>query len=252
MKLRVLIVDDEPLARARVRELLREETDVEIVGEARNGIQAVEAIKAQKPDLVFLDVKMPGLDGFGVLRALEPANMPAIIFVTAYDKHAVEAFEVHALDYLLKPYQPKRFKQAVAKAREHLADNSGALLVRLRRLLEAEKSAEPLLTRFAVKSGGRTVFVPVKAVEWIEAAGNYLILHVGKENHLIRDTLAALEGKLPSRMFVRVNRSALVNSEFVKGVEAAGIDSHVLKLKDGTALPVTRSIRELEELLRFG
>ncbi len=252
MKLRVLIVDDEPLARARVRQLLAEETDVEIAGEARNGIQAVEAIKTQKPDLVFLDIKMPGLGGFEVVRSLDPDEMPAIIFVTAYDKHALEAFEVHALDYLLKPYQPQRFKQAVARAREHLKDGAQSVAARLLKFLEAEKTVEPFLTRFSVKSGGRLTFVPVKTVEWIEAARNYLILHVGKENHLVRESLGGLETKLPPQMFVRINRSSLVNLDCIKTVEPAAGDTHVLTLKDGTRLPVTRSVRELEKLLSFG
>jgi two-component system LytT family response regulator len=250
MKLRVLVVDDEPLARSRVLELLAEEPDVEVAGQCRNGIEAVKAIQEQRPDLVFLDVKMPGLDGFEVLRSLDPARLPAVIFVTAYDKHAVEAFDVHAVDYLLKPYQPERFKRSLQRARELLRDEAKVLTARLTRLLQAENPG--YLTRFSIRAGGKTLFVPVKEVDWIEAAGNYLVLHAGTENHLLRETLNGLETKLPPKTFARVNRSALANLERIKDIEPAGPDTHVLTLRSGVKLPVTRSVRELEELLKFG
>lgn len=252
MKLRVLIVDDEPLARSRILELLREEPDIEVLGQCRNGLEAVKAIQGQSPDLVFLDVQMPGLSGFEVLRSLDQAQLPAVIFVTAYDKHAVEAFDVHAVDYLLKPYQPARFKRALQRARAHPPGGAQALTARLMRLLEAEKPTESHLTRFSVKAGGKTSFINVKEVDWIEAAGNYLILHVGKDNHLVRETLSGLETKLPAKTFVRVNRSTLVNLERIKALEPAGEDNHVLTLRNGVKLPVTSSVRELEELLKFG
>jgi two-component system LytT family response regulator len=250
MKLRVLVVDDEPLARSRILELLTEERDVEVVGQCRNGIEAVKSIQEQQPDLVFLDIKMPGLDGFEVLRSLDPARLPAVIFVTAYDKHAVEAFDVHAVDYLLKPYQPERFKRSLQRARELVRDEGKVLTARLTRLLEAE--SRTYLSRFSIRAGGRISFVPVKEVDWIESAGNYLLLHVGKENHLLRETLNGLETKLPPKAFVRVNRSALVNLERIKALESDGPDTHVLTLRSGAKLPVTRSVRELEELLKFG
>jgi two-component system LytT family response regulator len=252
MNLRVLIVDDEPLARERVAELLSEETGIEVVGQCRNGIEAVQSIKELKPNLVFLDIQMPGLNGFEVLRSLEPSQMPAVIFVTAYDKHAVEAFDVHAVDYLLKPYQPERFKRALSRAREKLSGNSDAIVTQLARLLEAEQAPETVLARFSVKIGGKTQFIPVKEVDWIEAAGNYLILHVAKDNHLVRETMAGVESKLPPGVFARISRSALVNVERVKEIEPVGADSHILTLRNGAKLPVTRSVRELEELLKFG
>lgn len=252
MNLRILIVDDEPLARERVAGLLSEETGVEVVGECRNGIEAVNSIKGLKPDLVFLDVQMPGLNGFEVLRALEPSRMPAVIFVTAYDKHAVEAFDVHAVDYLLKPYQPERFKRALERARQKMEGGAAAIAAQLARLIETEKEPDTVLARFSVKIGGKTQFVPVKDVDWIEAAGNYLVLHAGKDSHLVRETMAGVESKLPAGVFVRISRSALVNVERVKEIEPAGIDGHVLALRNGAKLPVTRSIRELEELLKFG
>ena len=252
MNLRILIVDDEPLARERVAGLLSEETGVEVVGECRNGLEAVTSIKGLKPDLVFLDVQMPGLNGFEVLRALEPSRMPAVIFVTAYDKHAVEAFDVHAVDYLLKPYQPERFKRALERARQKMEGGTAAIAAQLARLIETEKEPETVLARFSVKIGGKTQFVPVKDVDWIEAAGNYLVLHAGKESHLVRETMAGVESKLPPGVFARISRSALVNVERVKEIEPAGADGHVLALRNGARLPVTRSIRELEELLKFG
>jgi len=250
MKLRVLVVDDEPWARSRILELLTEEPDVEVVGQCRNGIEALRAIQDQRPDLVFLDVQMPGLDGFEVLRSLDPARLPAVIFVTAYDKHAVEAFDVHAVDYLLKPYQPERFKRSLQRARELVQDQAQVLKARLTRLLEAEKPS--YLTRFSIRAGGKTSFLQVKEVDWIEAAGNYLLLHVGKENHLLRETLNGLENKLPPKTFVRVSRSVLVNLEQIKQLEPSGPDAHVLTLRSGVKVPVTRSVRELEELLKFG
>jgi two-component system LytT family response regulator len=192
MTLRILIVDDEPLARERVAELLSEETDAEVIGECRNGIEAVQSIQALKPDLVFLDIQMPGLNGFEVLRSLERSQMPAVIFVTAYDKHALEAFDVHAVDYLLKPYQPERFKRALDRARETLRGGATAIVAQLARLLDGERAPETALARFSVKIGGKTQFIPVKEVDWIEAAGNYLILHVARENHLVRETLAGV------------------------------------------------------------
>jgi two-component system, LytTR family, response regulator len=252
MKVRVLIADDEPLARSRLVELVSQESDVEVIGQCRNGLEAVAAIKEKKPDLVFLDIRMPGLDGIEVLRSLDQSQLPAVIFVTAYDKHAVEAFDLNAVDYLLKPYQPERFKRALQRAREHLQSGTSVLTARLLRLLETEKPAEPSLTRFSIKAGGKTQFVAVKEVEWIEAAGNYLILHVAKENHLVRDTLAGLESKLPPKHFIRVNRSALVNLERVKEIEPTGNDTHVLTLRSGAKLTATRSVREIEELLKFG
>ncbi len=250
MKLRVLVVDDEPLARSRILELLTEEPDVEVVGQCRNGIEAVKAIQERQPELVFLNVKMPGLDGFEVLRSLDPARLPAVIFVTAYDKHAVEAFDVHAVDYLLKPYQPERFKRSLQRARELVRDQAKVLTARLARLLEADNPSH--LTRFSIRAGGKTSFIPVKEVDWIEAAGNYLVLHAGRENHLLRETLNGLETKLPPKTFARVNRSALVNLERIKELEPSGPDTHVLTLRSGVKLPVTRSVRELEELLKFG
>jgi two-component system LytT family response regulator len=252
MKLRVLIVDDEALARTRVRKMLAEEAEVEVLGECANGPEAIAAIRQHRPDLVFLDVQMPEVSGFDVLRALAPDEIPAVIFVTAHDEHAIEAFEVHALDYLLKPFKQSRFQEALQRAREHLASRDvRALNQRLTDWLNAPKAESPCLTRLAVKSGERTVFIKVEDVDYIESAGNYAILHVGKESHILRETLTNLEAKLSPRLFLRVNRSALVNLTRVKELQPALRGDHVVILKDGKQLALTRGVREIQERLQY-
>ncbi len=251
MKIRTLLVDDEPLGRDRIRTLLASEPDIEIVGEAEDGESAVERIAALKPDLVFLDIQMPGLDGFGVLRQLK-GHMPLIVFVTAYDQHAIRAFEEHALDYLLKPARPARLKDAVQRARERLATQTPLTLPpQLLELLNQRGAERPKVTRFPVRTNERTTFIKVSAVDWIEAAGNYVILHVGKETHILRDTLAALEEQLPTN-FLRVSRSAVVNLDRVRELQSMAAGEHVVLLQDGRQIPMTRGIREVEERLRFG
>ncbi len=252
MKLTALIVDDEPLARERVRTLLGTEPDIEILGECSNGREAVAAVKRQRPDLVFLDIQMPELDGFQTLAQL-PSPLPAVIFVTAFDEHAVKAFEVHALDYLLKPFKPVRFRAALTRAREQLAKKSGGddASRRILQLLE-ERAAKPeYLARIAVRDRDKVHFVKTAGIDWIEASGNYLVLHVGKENHVLRETLTALEAQLSPKDFFRINRSALVNIDRVRHVEPAFNDEHIVVLADGTKLTLTRGLRELQERLRF-
>ena len=251
MKLRVLIVDDEPLARERLRRLLGGEPDVEIVEEAGDGPAAVAAVERHTPDLLLLDVQMPGMDGFEVLRALDPKRLPAVVFVTAYDQHAVRAFEARALDYLLKPTSRDRLREALARARERLGSSSQALPQALLDLLADREAAAPRLRRIAVRTGERVIFVPTDALDWIEAAGNYVILHTGKETHILRETLSALEAQLPGDAFLRVSRSAIVHLRRVKELQSVAAGEHVAILADGQRLPVTRSIREVEERLRF-
>lgn len=211
MKTRVLIVDDEPIARRGVRRYLAEHDGIEIVGEAANGISAVEQINELRPDIVFLDVQMPDLDGFGVIENVDPlkGSAPIYIFVTAHDVHAIRAFEVHAVDYLLKPYDKERFAQALVHARQVLSQRSAA-----------DRDLEPLLRslrslrtleRFVVKDDKRIFFVPVSKVVWIEATGNYACIHTASDSHLLRETLAHLEEKLASHNFIRVRKSAIVN-----------------------------------------
>jgi two-component system LytT family response regulator len=250
MKIRTLLVDDEPLGRDRIRTLLASEPDIEIVGEAEDGESAVERIALLKPDLVFLDIQMPGLDGFGVLRQLK-GHVPLIVFVTAYDEHAIRAFDEHALDYLLKPARPARLKDAVQRARERLASAAPiALPPQLLELLNQRPAERSKVTRFPVRTNERTTFVKVTAVDWIEAAGNYVILHVGKETHILRDTLGALEEQLPPN-FLRVSRSAVVNLDRVRELQSMTAGEHIVLLQDGRQIPMTRGIREVEERLRF-
>ncbi len=260
MKLTALIVDDEPLARERLRTLLASEPELEIIGECADGREAVAAVKRQRPDVLFLDIQMPELDGFQTLAQLQPTTasspaLPAVIFVTAFDEHAVKAFEVHALDYLLKPFKPARLRAALARAREQLAvkkpgpdDASHRILA----LLE-ERSAKPeYLARIAVRDRDKVRFVRSTDLDWIEASGNYLVLHAGKENHVLRETLTSLESQLSPKEFFRINRSALVNVDRVRHVEPTFNDEHIVVLADGTKLTLTRGLRELQERLKFG
>lgn len=253
MRIRALIVDDEPLARERVRSLLREEPDIEVIGECGDGPAAVKALEQQTPDLVFLDIQMPGLDGFGVLRAIPKAHLPTVIFVTAYDQHALKAFEAQALDYLLKPFKPARFKQAVEHARELIQQRqAGAVSQNLLELLGQAKTRPEFLTRIAVKSGERTLFLKVGQIDYAESAGNYVVLHAGRENHVVRETLGALEARLNPKQFVRVSRSVLVNVEQIRELQPLFKGEHVVVLHNGKQLPLTRGVRELQELLTRG
>ncbi len=260
MKLTALIVDDEPLARERVRTLLATETDIEIIGEYADGRSALTALRQRLPDILFIDVQMPELNGFAVLREL--AQPPAaVIFVTAFDEHAVHAFEVHALDYLLKPFKPARFRAAVQHARDQLAkkDSTDDATARLLALLEARAKTPPAatadppapITRFSVRDRDRTRFVKVTDIDWIEASGNYVVIHAGKENFVLRETLAAVEAQVSSKEFFRMNRSALARLDRVREVEPAFNDEHVVVLTTGARLPLTRGVRELQERLRF-
>jgi two-component system LytT family response regulator len=250
--LRALIVDDEPLARERVRTLLAAEPDVVVAGECGSGGEAVAAILMDRPDLVFLDVQMPELDGFGVLERVREAGaeLPAVVFVTAYDAHALRAFEVHALDYLLKPFDRERFTRALARAREALARREADGLDERLATLLAARSARPYATRLAVKSGGRVRLVKAEEVDWIEAASNYVRLHVGGERHLLRETMAALEARLDPERFVRIHRSTIVNLDRVRELEPYFHGDYVVKLHDGRRLTLSRTYRErLEERL---
>jgi two-component system LytT family response regulator len=250
-KIRTLIVDDEPLARSRVHELLSSQPDIEVLGECGNGREAIAAIKGRKPDLVYLDVQMPEVTGFGVLEALEPAATPAVVFVTAFDEFAVRAFEVHALDYLLKPFDRERFLTSLERAREAVRwRRDGRLDQRLAGLLADLGVQRRYLQRVLVKSGGRTVLLKIGEIDWIEAAGNYVRLHAGRERHLLRETMTALEEKLDPEQFVRVHRSTMVNLERVRELEPYFHGDYIVKLEDGTRLTLSRTYRErLEQRL---
>ena len=256
VRIRTLVVDDEPLARQRLRTLLAVDPDLELVGECGDGRQAVTAVQELRPDLMFLDVEMPALDGFGVLHSLAGTPLPVVIFVTAYDRYALKAFEVHALDYLLKPFDKARFAAALqrGKAQVRLGQSSG-MEQRLLALLQTVEERQPspqqsLPQRLVVKSGGRINFVRVEELDWIEAAGNYVHLHLGKEDHLLRETLSGLEAKLDPARFVRIHRSTIVNIDRIRELQPAFHGDYVVKLKDGTELTMSRSCREkLEEAL---
>jgi two-component system, LytTR family, response regulator len=241
---RILIADDEPLARERLRTLLAGEPWAQIVAECQNGAEAIEAIPRLNPDLVFLDVQMPGATGFDVIEAIGAAKMPLVIFVTAFDKYALRAFDVHALDYLLKPFDRERFQQALARARQQIEGRVNGDLER--RLLELVQDLRPgpRLERFVVKSGGRVFFVRADEIDWIEAAGNYVKLHVGAESHLFRETMNALEAKLDPDTFYRIHRSHIVNIERVKELQPWFNGEYVVFLRNGTRLTLSRGYRE--------
>ncbi|HEX7862649.1 MAG TPA: LytTR family DNA-binding domain-containing protein [Verrucomicrobiae bacterium] len=252
MKIRVLIADDEPLARQRVRFLLAEEQDLEILAECANGFEAVDQIQAAKPDLLFLDVQMPEMDGFEVLRRIPQTHLPVVIFTTAYDQHALRAFEVHALDYLLKPFKPARFKEAVHRARELITTKQAALHARgLLALLGQTPAPTGQLTRLAVKSPGKVTFVEVDHIHAIEAAGKYAVVHVGKENHVLRETMTSLESNLPPQQFLRISRSVIVNLHQIQELQPMFAGENLVVLKNGKSYPTTRPLREIQQKLEF-
>ncbi len=245
MKLRILIVDDEPLGRERIRTLLAGDPEVEIAGECADGKQAVAAIRRLKPDLIFLDVQMPEMDGFGVLESLEVEEIPATIFVTAYDRYAVKAFEVHAVDYLLKSFDRERFSAALARAKGHLArGKKHDIEPKLVSLLEAFESRKKYIGRLVVKSGGRIIFLRVEEIHWIEAMDNYVRLHAGAQTHTVRETMQSLETKLDPAKFARIHRSTIVNLDRVQDLRPLFHGDYAVRLRDGTELTLSRSYRE--------
>jgi two-component system LytT family response regulator len=242
MTIRALVVDDEPPARERVRDLLQAEPDVELVGEAGDAEQAVERIRALRPDLLFLDVQMPGRDGFGVLRALGGERPPATIFTTAHDEFAVRAFDVSAVDYLLKPLRRTRFRAALVRAREKLS--AGVSAAELRRVVADAVRAPAHLERLAVRVGRRIVVVRAEEVRWIEAEGNYARIHAGGKRYLLRQTLNALEASLDPQRFVRVHRGAIVGVDHVREVHPLARGSYDLVLDGGDVVTTGQSYRE--------
>jgi len=245
-RIRVLIVDDEPPARRRIRYLLKSDPRIDIAGEAGNGPDAVEAILDRKPDLVFLDVQMPEMDGFEVIRAVGPERMPAVIFVTAYNQYAVRAFEVHAQDYLLKPYDEDRFREALNHAVQRIraARSPGQSGRNIEILLRDFGKAAAFPERFLVKSGEKLVLVKAADIRRIEAADKYVILHGESVRHIVRDGLASMEMKLDPRKFLRVHRSHLVNIDAIREVQPLFHGEAVLILKNGDRVPLSRTHRE--------
>ncbi|HXE56633.1 MAG TPA: LytTR family DNA-binding domain-containing protein [Gemmatimonadales bacterium] len=243
VRLRVLLVDDEPLVRQGLRSFLEDEPDVEVVGEARDGREALQLIVQRRPSLVFLDVQMPELDGVAVAEALA-AESPAIVFVTAYDRYAVRAFDLQAVDYLLKPFDRPRFQAALERARRRLAASEREVLARRVEALLLELGGRGYLERIPVRSGRRIVVVPVDEVEWFEAADNYVRLHAGGRGHLLRETIKRLETRLDPRRFARIHRSAIVNLDRVRELQPLANGEYAVFLGSGTRLILSRTYRD--------
>lgn len=250
-QIRVLIVDDELLAREMLREMLQGDEQVTIVGESTNGREAVESIRTTNPDLLFLDVQMPELGGFEVLEALGKDRIPHIIFVTAFDHYAVRAFEVHALDYLLKPFDQERFDVAWERAKAQvLRERNGGVDQRIITLLEELKAGSKYLERLVIKSGGRIYFLETNDIDWIEAEGNYVSVHSGKKSHLLRETISSLESQLDPRKFVRIHRSSIVRLDRIQELQPWFHGEYRVILQSGTQLTLSRNYREkLQEAL---
>jgi two-component system LytT family response regulator len=251
--LRVLVVDDEAPARRKVLRLLREETGVEVVGEADSGEAAIAAVKRHQPDLVFLDVQMPGVDGFGVVQALskEKTPLPQVIFITAHDRFALRAFEVHAFDYLLKPVNGGRFYEALRRARAQHEKSGNGFESRLRGMIEQLQREKALPERLLVQEESRAIFVPVKDIFWVEADRNYALLHCGKKTHTLRSTLDALEKTLDAKLFVRINRGTLVRLEAIRELLPWFHGEYKVVLHDNTELRWSRRyVTQRPELLK--
>lgn len=247
MKIRAIIVDDEPLAREGVRQMLADEPDVEIVAECADGVEAVKAIEQHHPELLVLDVQMPRLNGFEVLEALEPEQIPAVIFTTAYDQHAIRAFEVNALDYLLKPFKAARFQKALERVREQLcARGKPGGDHHLAGLLASLRQGAMGGPRVLVKSPDRILFLKPEEIDHIEAAGNYLVMHVGKDRHIVRETMTAMEGRLAESGFMRLSRSIIVNLSRIRELQPLGPGEYCVILKSGVRLSMTCSLSELQ------
>ena len=250
--IRTLIVDDELLARKRIRNLLRGKRGFEVTGECANGKEAVSTIARQRPDLIFLDVQMPDLDGFGVARSIAAEYQPVIVFVTAYDQYAVRAFEFHALDYLLKPFDDERFEKTLEWARMQIERNQlHDFSERMIGLLEDYQGQRRIagtqaqkLSRIMVKSSGRIFFINTEEIDWIEAEGCYARLHTGRQSHLLRETMSALEAQLDPQLFLRIHRSTIVNRAQVKELLPQSHGECTVVLQDGTQLRLSRSYRD--------
>jgi two-component system, LytTR family, response regulator len=250
-RIRVLLVDDEPLAREMLREMLQNDPQVEIVGESCNGREALAAIRTESPDLIFLDVQMPEVGGFDVLASLEKDDLPYVIFVTAYDQYAVRAFEVQALDYLLKPFDQERFDISWQRAKSQLArDRNGGTDQRILALLEELKAGNRYLERLVIKAAGRIYFLDTSEIDWIEAEGNYVSVHSAKKSHLLRETISSLESQLDPKKFVRIHRSSIVRLDFIQELQPWFHGEYRVILNDGTQLTLSRNHRDkLQEAL---
>jgi len=250
--LKAIIVDDEPLARKRLRALLKDHADVEIIAECSSGRDALTAIRRDRPDIVFLDIQMPNMDGFAVIQRIGIENMPVVIFVTAYDEHALQAFDVNAIDYLLKPFDEKRFATALKRARRQIQLRAGGDAEFRQSLLGAIadlKTEGRYRSRFAVKSAGRVYFVPTEEIDWIDAAGKYVRLHAGADEHLHRAPISQVETELDPEQFVRIHRSTIVNVKRIKELQPLFHGEFVIILRSGTELTLSRGYRRKLHLL---
>jgi two-component system LytT family response regulator len=254
MKIRALIVDDEPLAREWVRSAVAEDPELEVLGECGDGFEAAEAIRRLKPDLVFLDVQMPGLDGFGVLEALSPQEIPAVVFVTAFDQYAVRAFEAQAVDYLMKPFSKERVEEAVRRVRELVKGRSiEDFRESIARIVEKIRRDRSFPEWVLLKADGKNVFVKVRDIDWIESSRNNVRIHVGTTIYLLHETTSAIASRLDPKKFLRIHRSAIVNIERIKELHPWFNGDYAVILRDGTQLTLSSSYRDrLKEFRRFG
>lgn len=245
MRIRLLTVDDEPLAREKIRTMVAGDPEIEIVGECANGAEAIAAVQTLRPDLMLLDVQMPQLDGFAVLDALKSGHLPQIIFVTAFDHYAIQAFEVHALDYLLKPFDRERFDAAIRHAKTQLRGTpNGHLDQRILSLLKQLEADSKYLERLVVKAGGRVFFLLTEEIDWIEAEGNYVNVHTAHKSHLLRESISNLEAQLDPRKFIRIHRSTIVNLRRIKELQPWSHGEYHVILHDGTELTLSRNYRD--------
>jgi len=249
--IRVCVIDDEPIACRKIQRMLKDDPEIETVGVCSNGEEAREAIEKLLPDLVFLDVQMPEMDGFEVLKSLNVEKMPHVIFVTAYDHYAIRAFEVHALDYLLKPFDRKRFQEALNHGKTQIGqDRNRTNKSELKALLEEMKTAPRYLERLVIKSHGKVFFLKTDAIDWIEAQGKYELVHAGHESHLIREGMGKLESELDPKKFVRIHKSTIVNIDRIEHLQPLFHGDFRAFLRNGTRLTVSRRHREkLEKFL---
>jgi two-component system LytT family response regulator len=249
---RVLIVDDEPISRRRLRRLLALEPECELAGECENGLEAVRLLARETIDILFLDVQMPEMDGFEVVHAISRAH-PLIIFTSAYDEYALKAFEVHAFDYLLKPFDRRRFRESVQRARAQLTHAQPLADNRILTLFENLASARNAPDRIAIRNNGRVIFLKLSEIDWIEAADNYVCLHCGRDTHVLRETMSELEARLDPARFIRVHRSAIVNLDCIRELQPWFRGDYKVMLNDGTELTLTKNHREkLESRLLLG
>jgi two-component system LytT family response regulator len=241
--LRTIVVDDEGPARDKLKILLGQESDIKIVAECETGAAAIAALKESKPDLLLLDIQLPDMDGFSVLKALSPEEMPIVVFTTAYDQYAIKAFDAHALDYLLKPFDHERLRDALHRARLAVRTHSDRVLTdRLLNILQVARAA-PQARRLLVRAGGRVVFLAYDEIEWIEAAANYVRVHAGKVSYMLRSSIGTIAEKLPNDQFVRIHRSTVVNARIIKELQPCNSGEFIVVLRNGKELSCSRGYR---------